>query len=148
VRFGPGLPSVDIAEAPPWLVPEHLRMDYELFHLRVITLTRDWLEVIGNTRTGETRWIDRSAVRFTGWPEFLLSVNSVVPFDEHAAPIRARPLDESPMLATTTAALPPLAVQGDWLKVSIGHLADRIVPEGWIRWRRGDRLLVAYSPLS
>lgn len=76
VRFGPGQPSVDIAQAPPWPVPD------------------------------------------------------------------------SPILATTTAALPPLAVQGDWLKVSIGHLADRIVPEGWIRWRRGDQLLVAYNPLS
>jgi len=31
VMFGSGLPSVDIAEAPPWLVPEHLKMDYELF---------------------------------------------------------------------------------------------------------------------
>jgi hypothetical protein len=44
--------------------------------------------------------------------------------------------------------LPPLAVQGVWVKVATGHLADRIQPEGWIRWRRGDRLLVTYNPLS
>ncbi len=62
--------------------------------------------------------------------------------------MRARPLDTSPVLATTTDALPPLAVQGDWLKVSISHLADRMPSEGWIRWRRGDRLLVTYNPLS
>ena len=49
VRFGPGQPSVDIAEAPPWLVPEHLKMDYELFHLRVLTLSAQWVEVIGNS---------------------------------------------------------------------------------------------------
>jgi hypothetical protein len=139
---------VDIAEAPPWLVPEHLKMDYELFHLRVMTLTTEWAEVVGNSRTGQTWWVDRTTVEFEGWPEFLLGSPSVVPFDEHAAPVRARPLDDSPILATTTAALPPLAVRGDWLKVSIGHLADRIVPEGWIRWRRGDRLLVTYNPLS
>jgi hypothetical protein len=57
-------------------------------------------------------------------------------------------LDASPILSTARAALPPLAVQGDWLKVATGHLADRIQPEGWIRWRRGERLLVIYNPLS
>ena len=54
VTFGPGQPSVEIAEAPPWPVPEHLKMDYEPFHLRVVTLSREWLEVVGNSRTGET----------------------------------------------------------------------------------------------
>jgi hypothetical protein len=46
---------VDIAEAPPWLVPQHLELDYEIFHLRAMTVTPEWLEVIGNARTGETR---------------------------------------------------------------------------------------------
>jgi hypothetical protein len=31
---------------------------------------------------------------------------------------------------------------------SIHHLADRMPPEGWVRWRRGDRLLVVCNPLS
>jgi hypothetical protein len=148
VKFGPGQPSVEILEAPPWLVPEHLKMDYELFQLRALTLTPAWVEVIGNSRTGESWWVDRSQVQFASWPEFLLGVSSVEPFDAEANPVRARPLDNSPILSTASAPLPPLAVQGDWMKVAIGHLADRIQPEGWIRWRRGDRLLVTYSPLS
>jgi hypothetical protein len=148
VTFGAGQPSVDIAEAPPWLVPEHLKMDYEIFHLRVVTLSAGWLEVIGNSTTGETYWVDRSEVEFVSWYEFLLSTPSIEAFDANANPIRARPLDAAPILSTARAALPPLAVQGDWLKVATGHLADRIQPEGWIRWRRGDRLLVTYNPLS
>lgn len=148
VKFGPGQPSVDIAEAPPWLVPEHLKMDYELFHLRVLTLGARWAEVIGNSTTGETRWVDRSQVEFVSWPEFLLNVPSVEAFNAEANPVRARPLDTSPILSTARAALPPLAVQGDWLKVATRDLADRMPPEGWIRWRRGDRLLVTYNPLS
>jgi hypothetical protein len=148
VTFKAAAPSVDIAEAPPWLVPEHLKMDYEVFHLRVITLTPAWAEVIGNSRTGETRWVKREAVRFTSWPEFLIGVPSVVAFDAEANPVRARPLDASPILSTASAALPPAAVQGDWLRVETHHLADRMPPEGWIRWRRGDRLLVFYNPLS
>lgn len=43
---------------------EHLKMDHELFQLRVVTVTPDWLEVVGSMRTGQTSWIDRSAARF------------------------------------------------------------------------------------
>ncbi len=104
--------------------------------------------MIGNSTTAETYWVDRAQIEFVNWHEFLLSVPSVEAFDSEANPVRARPLDASLILSTARAGLPPLAVQGDWLKVSTGHLADRIQPEGWIRWRRGDRLLVTYNPLS
>lgn len=148
VRFGPGQPSVEIAEAPPWLVPEHLKMDYEIFHLRVVTLGEQWAEVIGNTTTGETWWVDRSQIAFVGWPQFLLDSSSVEAFDAEANPVRGRPFDAASILSTARAALPVLAVQGEWLQVATGQLADRMPPEGWIRWRRGDRLLVTYNPLS
>ncbi len=148
VRFVAGRPSVEIAEAPPWFVPEHLKMDYELLHLRVLTLTPDWVEVVGNSRTGETRWVRRPDVRFVAWPEHLLEVAAIELIDPENNPVRTRPLEESSILATTAEPLPPLAVSGDWLKVSVHHLADRMPPEGWVRWRRGDRLLVVYSPLS
>ena len=148
VKFSPGKPSVEIGEAPPWLVPDQLKMDYEIFYLRVVTLTRDWVEVIGNSSTGETTWVSREAVSYTSWPEFLLEVHSVEAFDPEASPVRARPLDSSPILSTARAALAPLAIQGEWMKVDTNELADRIQPEGWIRWRRGDRLLVTYNPLS
>jgi hypothetical protein len=148
VRFGPGVPSVDIVEAPPWLVPQHLKMDYEIFQLRVVTLTPDWLEVVGSMRTGQLVWIDRSAARFTAWPEFLLSVHSVEAIDAATNPVRARPLDSSPILSTARAALPPLAIRGEWMQVATHELADRMPPEGWIRWRRGERLLISWNPLS
>lgn len=148
VRFGPGQPSVTVTEAPPWFEPEHLKIDYELLDLRVLTLGREWVEVIGNSRTGETWWVNRADVTFASWPEHLLGVSSVEVLDPETNAIRVRPLDDSPIMATTTDPLPPLAVSGDWLKVATHALADRMPPEGWIRWRRGDRLLVSYSPLS
>jgi hypothetical protein len=60
----------------------------------------------------------------------------------------------APVEVLSTAALPlplaPLAARGDWLRVAPGHLADRIAPSGWIRWRApsatGGRLLVSYAP--
>lgn len=148
VRFRAALPSVDIAEAPPWLVPEHLKMDYEIFLLRVTRLTPHWAEVIGNTTTGETWWVDRAGIRFASWPEFLLDVSSVEAFAPEANPVRARPLDSSPVLSTAGGALRVLAVQGDWIQVDTSELADRMPPDGWMRWRDGDRLLVAFNPLS
>jgi hypothetical protein len=148
VRFGPGVPSVDIVEAPPWLVPQHLKMDYEIFQLRVVTLTPDWLEVIGSMRTGQLVWIDRSAARFMAWPEFLLSVHSIEAIDAATNPVRARPLDSSPILSAARAALPPLAIRGEWMQVATHELADRMPPEGWIRWRRGERLLISWNPLG
>jgi hypothetical protein len=92
--------------------------------------------------------VDRSQVEFADWPEFLRSVPSIEAFDAEANPMRSRALDGAPILSTARAALPVLAVQGDWLKVATTELADRMPPEGWIRWRRGERLLVAYNPLS
>jgi hypothetical protein len=148
VTFEVGLPSVGIATAPPWLVPDHLKIDYEVFFLRAMTLTRDWVEVIGNSVTGETWWVPREDVAFTAWPEFLLGVNSVETFDEDANPVRYRPTDESDVLSASWAPLPPVGVRGDWLEVATINLADRIQPYGWIRWREGDRLLVSYSPLE
>ncbi len=148
VRFAAGLPAVDIAEAPPWFEPEYVKMDYELLHLRVLTLTPDWVEVIGNSRTGQTRWVRRADVRFASWPEHYLGVAAVRIFDPKSNPVRERPLDDAPVLATTGESLPPRAVRGDWLQVSIPHLADGIPREGWVRWRRGDRLLLGYEPLS
>lgn len=148
VRFRAALPSVEIAEAPPWLVPEHLKMDYEIFLLRVITLTPQWVEVIGNTTTGDTWWLDRSEIRFSSWPEFLMGVHSVEAAAPESNPVRARPLDASPVLSSARAAVRPLAVQGDWVKVDTSELADRMPPDGWMRWRRGDRLLITFNPLS
>lgn len=148
VRFAAAQPSVDIAEAPPWLVPEHLKMDYEIFLLRAITLTPVWVEVIGNRTTGETWWVARDAVGFSAWPEFLLGVASVEAFDPEANPVRARPLDASPVLSSARAVVRVLAVKDEWVQVDTSRLADRMPPEGWMRWRRGDRMLVTFDPLS
>jgi hypothetical protein len=138
VRFSAGVPAVDIAEAPPWLVPDHLKMDYEIFYLRAVTLTRDWLEVIGNSTTGETVWIARADASFVPWPEFLIGVHSVEAFEGRTIEVRARPLDDSPLRRATAGPLTALAARGEWLEVE----------DGWLRWRRGDRLLLRYNPLS
>lgn len=146
--FVQGEHNVDIAYAPPWFMPELLKLDYDILYMRAQTLTRRWIEVVVNRQTGETRWIDRSAVTFTDWSGFLLDVVAVEVVDPEANPVRSGPDTITAVLSTAKGPLRPLAVSGSWMQVSTSGLADRIVPTGWIRWRDGDRLLITWSPLS
>jgi len=143
LTFAKGEHFTDITSAPPWFVPAHLKLDHGLLLLKVITLSRNWMEVEVNSIDGTTRWVDRGELHFETWPEFITTVNSVEIIDAETNPVRLKPLDHAAILAEgTNALLVPLAVHGDWLMVSTDGLADRIVPTGWIRWRDGEQLLV------
>ena len=69
---------------------------------------------------------------------------SLLSMDPEANPLRTRPTDSAPILATVPEGwrLRPLAIRGDWVQVSPLGLADRITPSGWVRWTAGSRLLV------
>lgn len=148
LTFAKGEHFIDITSAPPWFVPAHLKLDYGLLLLKVVTLSRNWAEVEVNSIDGTTRWVDRGELHFETWSEFIINVNSVEIIDTETNPVRLKPLDHAAILAEgANALLVPLAVRGDWLMVSTDGLADRIVPTGWIRWRDGERLLVRYNLL-
>lgn len=146
--FAPGAYHMEIAYAPPWFVPAHMKLDYDLLLLRVITLSGNWAEVVLNETDGRTAWVQRSQGIVRLWPEFLLSATAVEIIDPATNPIRVKPLDHaSPLADGANALLSPLAVQGDWLLVRTHELADRIQPTGWIRWCKDGVLLVEYSLL-
>jgi hypothetical protein len=142
--------SFEIIYAPPWFYPEVMKLDYDLLYLRTITVSKDWLEVVVNRQTGQTTWIARADADFIDWPAFLLNVHSVELMDVEANPLRLKPHDHASIVATTPErfSLTPIAIQGDWLMVSTSGLSDKILPYGWIRWRKDDRLLISYSLLS
>ena len=146
--FAKGEHFTNITSAPPWFVPAHMKLDYDLLLLKVITLSRNWVEVEVNSIDGTTRWVDRQELAFITWPEFISTVGSVEIIDPETNPIRIKPLDHASAMADgADALLKPLAVQGDWLMVGTSELADRIAPTGWVRWRRGEQLLVTYNLL-
>lgn len=149
VTFTKGKHYIDIATAPPWLVPEHIKLDYGIFTFRVVTYSQNWLEVIVNNTNGLTRWIDRQAVGYKEWSTYLTEIVAVEIIDVEKNPIRTKAQDNASILAQVPGAqLRPIAVKGDWLLVSTVGLADRIVPTGWVRWRKDGILLVMYSILS
>ena len=146
--FAPGPYHMEIAYAPPWFVPAHMKLDYDLLLLRVITLSGNWAEVVVNETDGRTAWVQRSQGIVRLWPEFILGATAVEILDPATNPIRTKPLDHaSPLADGADALLAPLAVQGDWLLVRTHELADRIQPTGWIRWRKDGVLVVEYSLL-
>lgn len=148
ITFEQGPWYVDIATAPPWLVPETLKLDYDLLLFRAHTVRRDFVEVVVNGLDGRTAWVARDRIRFRPWSEFLLEVYAVEALDGVSNPVRLKPLDHAAVLAEAVLPLRPLAMRGDWLQVTTDGLADRIAPTGWIRWRDGERLLVTWALLS
>lgn len=142
--------QTEIATAPPWLVPEILKLDYQLFYFTVKSRTRYMLEVVVNTQTGRTAWIDRERVDFMGWPSFLLTVHSVEAKNPADNPVRVKPLTHAGLMtkATDQHFLRPVKVQEDWLQVEVLDPDFQAIGTGWIRWQAEGELLVNYNLLS
>ena len=90
-----------------------LKLDYDIFQLRAVTIARNWIEVIVNKKTGQTAWVDRNAVEFQHWPDFLLGVFGVEVINAASNPVRIKPLDNaSSVLNPGRSSLRPIASTG------------------------------------
>ena len=138
----------DVRSAPPWLWPEHLKLDYNLLYFRIVGLTQEAVQVIVNQQTGDTRCLDRRQGNMYYWPDFLLSVADVRPLDPTTNPCRIKPLDHASETRDQATTYRPIQVRGDWLQVEGTEAHDTVLSKGWLRWRRGEQLLVSWSLLS
>jgi hypothetical protein len=141
---------VDIATAPPWLVPEVLKLDYQLFYFRARSISRYWVEVVGNRTSGQTVWVLRSDVEFIPWVDFFLDVYAVEPLDVGSNPLRPRPFDYSdPLVVDADEYYEPIEIRGTWMRVRPHETSDvGTGTGGWIKWRDAERLLISFSLLS
>lgn len=146
VQFGPGQPHVQIQTAPPWFVPEVLKLDYDTLLLRVLTIQRNWVEVLVNQTDGRTHWIGRDSADVLSWPEFLLGVAAVEPLDPAANPLRLKPLDHASPIQGASSPYSVVAAQEQWLGVRPAEKPGDL--QGWIRWKKQGQLTVSYSILS
>ena len=138
----------DIATAPPWLVPDHLKLDYDLLYFRVKSVTRNFVEVVVNTTTGRTAFVPKSNGRMLEWPEFLLSVHSVEFQNPQGHKVYVKPLDHASTMNTQYSFMRPLRITQDWMQVEMMDQGYNATGQGWIRWHKDGKLLVAYSLLS
>lgn len=133
--------------APPWLYPEHMKLDYGILMFRVVGYGSDFLKVESNKQTHQYHYVDKQKGRFITWPEMLLSVSTVEPLNGHET-VRIKPLSNASTINLAYDFLKPLLVQGDWLYVKMLDDGFNEIGKGWIRWKDNDMLLITYSLLS
>ncbi len=148
LKFKRSETDITISYAPPWFVPAHMKMDYEILKLRLISVSHDFIEVVVNERTGQTAYMDRSKNKLQFWPEFLLSVSSVEPISRENNPVRVKPLTHAGLVTKQYAFLKPLNIKREWMRVELLNDNFKSLGKGWIKWQGEGELLIKYSLLS
>jgi len=140
--------GVEIAAAPPWLVPAHLKLDYDILYFKVVSESRDVVEVVVNKTNGQTAIVDKYAGNLQYWPEFFLGVNSVEFIDTESPKIFVKPLDHAALVNRPYTFMSPQRVEQSWMSVKLMNDDFEAVGEGWIKWRDNEKLLISYSLLN
>lgn len=138
----------DIASAPPFLVPAHLKLDYNILYFRIVSVGRDFAEVILNEQTQQTAYVNRHAGTILYWHDFFLNVFSVEFPEGKQQPIRIKPLSHASEVQVQYEFLSPLEIKNEWMRVQLMDENANAVGTGWLQWRSGNSLLIEYSLLS
>jgi hypothetical protein len=138
----------EIATAPPFLVPEYLKLDYDRLYFKVMSVSEDFIEVVVNKTNGQTSYVDRRAGRLIYWPEFLLSMHSVEFLSNSKEKVRERSFENSGEVNTPHQFMKAVQIKGDWMKVLLLNGNFKTVANGWIQWKREGKLLIMYNLLS
>jgi len=140
--------GISIKTAPPWFVPAHLKMDYDVLNLRLISVSHEFIEVMVNKRTGQTTYMDRSKNKLIYWPEFLLSINSVEPVSREDNPVRIKTLNHAAVVPIPYSFLKPLKIRRQWMQVELQDDDYKSHGKGWIKWQDKGDLIIRYSLFS
>jgi len=138
----------DIATAPPWLVPDHLKLDYDILYFKVKSVSHDFLEVVVNTISNQTAFVDRYTGKLQYWPEFLLVVHSVEFPEPSKHKIYVKPLDYAGTVETPYSFMRPIKIESEWMYVELQNDEFTAIGKGWIKWLKNGKLLIRYSLLS
>lgn len=137
----------EIATAPPWFVPEHLKLDYDILYLKVQSVSEDFIEIIVNTMTNQTAFVDRRAGTLLYWPDFLLTVNSIELLDK-AQSLHVKPFDKSGLVTKNYSFMKPIKVKLQWMYVDLITDDYQTVGKAWVQWKKNGKLLITFSLLS
>ena len=140
--------QIEIATAPPWLVPKHLKLDYGFLYFTVKSVSKDFIEIIGNEQKQQSTFVDRYAGKMSYWPDFLLNINSVEFITEKEQKIYARPFMNASIISLSFEFMIPIKIKNQWMYVSLVDNNYHEIDKGWIKWRMNDKILIRYSLLS
>jgi hypothetical protein len=144
---------VDLDSVRSWLAPQAIWLDYSHFNFRCTARRPGWFQVIVNNETGKTYWVRASrTLTFETWEAFLADMFSIARLDKFPQPLRSRPSTTSREVRFRGRdCFDLIAMRGDWIHVKqAGHCEepDRNFRSGWIRWRRGQTMLIEYFPVA
>jgi len=138
----------NIATAPPYLVPDHLKLDYDMLYFKVVSVTEEFLEVVVNTTSQQTAFVSKRAGTLQYWPDFLLGIHSVEFINPETQKVFVKPLSHAGIVNTSCSFMRPLKVKQDWMYVLLLNDSFDTVGKGWIKWIKDGKLLITYSLLS
>ncbi len=131
--------------APPWLFPEHLKLDYELMAFKVLGLGNDFLKVEVNKVTGQIAYLDKTKGTYKTWPEFLRTKASLEPIEKENQTVHIKPLKHASKVQVDFKWMQPLLIERTWMYVKLLDEHHKEQGRGWVQWRNDERLLVRYS---
>lgn len=119
--------------------------DYFLLALKCVRKDSGRYEVIVNEETGLKKYVKANdhTLKFETWGDHILKIFSVS-FDRKVNPILEVPQGRVKRGAVPDVPIHPVKVKGEWLKVKWSATKGERAKynSGWIRWKRGERLLV------
>lgn len=140
--------DIQISYAPPWLQPEHLKLDYDILLFKIESLTKEFAEVIVNRSTAKTAYVSIESGKVKLWAEFLLDAHSVEFLSEIEQPVFVKPLDYASEVNIKYEIMQPQLIKDSWMQVELLDNDYKDLGKGWIRWRKGEKLLIKYNLLS
>tara|TARA_R110002072_G_scaffold182067_5_gene338247 strand:+ start:7232 stop:8233 length:1002 start_codon:yes stop_codon:yes gene_type:complete len=134
--------------APPWLYPEHLKLDYELMAFKVLGLGHDFIKVEVNKTTGQIAYLDKFKGTYKTWPEFLRTVSSLELIDKESQTVHIKPLHHAAKVQVAFKWMQPILIENNWMYVKLLDENHKEKGKGWIQWKECGKLLVTYNLLS
>ena len=138
-----------------WLKPEVLWLDYSQFNFRCKSTNGEWLELIVNNDNGQTYWIKKNKTTiFLTWEEYLKQMFAVERLADYKQKIREQPSDMADYIRYEGRdCFKVKSLKGDWIEISTTDNCDNgqsksQIKSGWIKWRRGNKLLINYYTTS
>lgn len=138
----------EILKAPPWLLPAHLKLDYDILYFKIQALGTEFAEVIVNSATRSTSYVGLHQGKTVLWPDFLLSVSTVALVSNSSQEIKRKPFEHASSVKIDFSVMKPVFVKEEWLMVQLLDSDYNITGMGWVRWKKEDQLLISYSLLS
>lgn len=148
VFVGNQISGIEIKQAPPWLAPEHLKLDYDILLFKVVSVTDTTVGVIGNKYTGQTYLLARESGELLYWPDFLLTVFAVEFLPGVPQKVKLKPLESAGTVNGVFAFMKPVRIDSNWMQVELWDDSLEKKGYGWMQWKKGDSLLISYSLLS